>query len=84
MPMRDDRSRIVPRPLRRTVARSAPPFMEELAENAGGMRVRRPRSDSGWRSLGNDATTAVAPFRAKINNPVCFGHDIEIVLDDDH
>src|SRR4051812_16844891 len=65
-------------------AYSARAIGEEFTKNTCRMRTGRLAYDVPWRSFSDDTAAAVSAFGPEIEDPVSFGHDVEVVLDDDH
>src|SRR5215472_818721 len=53
---------------------------EDAREDLAGVRLLRARDKFG-RTLRDDAPTAFAAFRTKVNDPVCLLNDVEMMLD---
>src|SRR6266404_4525565 len=55
---------------------------QELAQDFRGMTLVRLAHDGFGRALCHDAAAAVAAFGTQVDDPIRFGHDVEIVFDD--
>src|ERR1700691_65272 len=69
-------------------AGSGPPsgnsaLRQKLAEYSCRMALAGLAHDGIGRALRDDAAAAVAAFGAEVDDPIGFGHDVEIVFDDD-
>src|ERR1700721_4765825 len=61
-----------------------PALFQELAEYSRRVTLAGLAHDGLGSALRDDAAAAVATLGAQIHDPIGFGHDVEIVFDDDH